>query len=78
MWVRSDYILGKDQCRFKMVGIRGIENYPSDHFVLRNRLLTCPTEAGHHCHTGGLLAHMGTVYRGSEETMNYQTYSGVV
>ena len=32
---RSDYILGIDRCRFKMVGIRGVRNYPSENLVLQ-------------------------------------------
>ena len=58
LWSRSEYILGKDQRRFEMVGIRGIRNYPSDHFILRVMLLIYPIKAGHYCKAGGLLAQM--------------------
>ena len=62
MRARSDYILGTDQLRFKMVVIRGRRNYPSYHFYLRARLLIFPTEAGHQCYPGGLPAQMVTVH----------------
>ena len=68
MQSRSDYILGTYQDRFKMVGIRGIRNYPSDHFVLRSRLIIYPTEVGHHCEIGVLPGQMGTVKGVSEDT----------
>ena len=41
-----------------MVGIRGIRNYPSDHFILRVMLLIYPIKAGHYCKAGGLMAQM--------------------
>ena len=47
MQERSDYIMGTYQRRFKMVGIRGVSNHPSDYFILRDRLLICPTDSGH-------------------------------
>ena len=62
-----DCILGTDWCHFKMVGIRGIRNYPPDHFTLRARLLIFPLESGHHCGAGGLPAQMVALYRGIEE-----------
>ena len=65
---RSDYIVGKDQLRFKMVGIRGISNFLSDHFTLRAKLLICSIEAGHQCNAGGLSAQMVNVHGGGEET----------
>ena len=57
----SDYILGTDWRRFEMVGIRGIRNYPSDHLILRARLIVCPTNAGHKCDAGVLPTQMGTM-----------------
>ena len=42
----SDYILETDLNRFEMVGIKGVRNYPSDHLVLRSRLINCTTEVG--------------------------------
>ena len=38
-----NYILGKDQPRFELFGIRDIGNFLSDHFALRARLLRHPT-----------------------------------
>ena len=54
MRVRWDYILEKYQRSFKMMGRRGVSDYPSDHFVLQASLIIFPTEAGHHC-SGGVL-----------------------
>ena len=51
---RNDYILGTDRHHFGMLGIRGVRNYASDKFALRDMLLKCPTEAGHHFDTGDL------------------------
>ena len=64
---RCAYILGIDWRRFKMVGIRGARNYNSDHFALRDRLLICRTEAGHHCSVGGIGTQIGAVRGGREE-----------
>ena len=36
---RCDYILGKDWLQFKMVVIKDVRNYSSDHFTLWARLL---------------------------------------
>ena len=54
MQASRTYILEKDRRRFEMVGIRGIRNYPSDHLVLRSRILFIPSEAGHQCDVGVL------------------------
>ena len=40
---RCDYILRMDQRLFYMVGIKGIQNYSSDHLPLQARLLQHPT-----------------------------------
>ena len=66
MGTRSDFILRTDQCCFRMVGIRGVSNYPSYHLILGARLL-CQTEAAHYCNTGGLPSQMGMVHRGIQE-----------
>ena len=68
MQASSDYILGADWCRFKMVGVRGIMNYPPDHLVLRSRILFSPTKAGHQWDEKGIPAQAGTVHRGIKET----------
>ena len=47
MQVICDYILGAYWCSFEMLGVRGINNYPSYHSVLQARLLIYPTLAGH-------------------------------
>ena len=52
MRARSDYILGIEWCRFKILGIRGVRDYPLYHFVLQARLLIYPTESGQHCNLG--------------------------
>ena len=62
-----DYILGTYWRRFKMVGIRGVKNYPSDHFTLRDRLLICLMEEYRHFGAGGLPEQIGPVHRGREE-----------
>ena len=64
MWERCDYILGTDQRRFGILGIRGVRNYPSDHVALQARLLIFPTKAGHHCGSGGLPSQIGAVHGG--------------
>ena len=46
LWERCDDILGIDCFCFEMVVIRYINNYSSDYFALRDRLLQCPTR----CH----------------------------
>ena len=51
-----------------MVGIRGVRNYPSDHFVLKAKLLICPNESGHQFNAGGPPAHIVTMQGGSKET----------
>ena len=45
--LRCNYILGTDRRRFKLVRIRDIHNYMSDHFAIRARLLIRPNR----CHT---------------------------
>ena len=65
---RSDYILGTYRLCFEMVGIRGVRNYPSDHFVLKAKLLICPNESGHQFNAGGPPAHIVTMQGGSKET----------
>ena len=67
-----------DQRRFEMLGIRGVRKYYPYLLVLWDRLLIIPTEAGHQRHTGGLLAQIGTVDGGNEETGIYKTHAGVV
>ena len=47
LWSICEYILGTDQRRFELVGIRDMRKFLSDHFVLRARLLQSPTR----CHT---------------------------
>ena len=66
MRARFDYILGTDWRRFVILGIRDLINYPSDHAALRDRLLIYPTEAGHRCGSGGLLAQIVSVHRGRD------------
>ena len=44
---RCDYILSTDQHLFKLVGIRHMSNYSSDHFALRAGLLQRPMR----CHS---------------------------
>ena len=39
---RCDYILGTDWRQFNIVGIRNMQNYQSDHFALRERILQRP------------------------------------
>ena len=65
---RSDFILGTDQRRFKMVVIRGIRNQPLDHLTLQASLLICITKASHQCDVGGLPAKMVTVHGVGEDT----------
>ena len=38
-----NYILGTDQCRFKLIGIWDMHNYMSDPFAIWARLLSLPT-----------------------------------
>ena len=84
-WVRqgrvmreiSDYILGTYRRHFKIVGIRGVRNHPSDHFALRSWLLIFPTEAGHNCDIDQLTSQIGTVNGGRKETRSYKTHMGV-
>ena len=76
MRAKSDNILGKYRRRLKMVVIRGIRNYPSYQFSLRDSLIICPTKAGHHCGPGGLPAQMVNVHRGRMYTGSYQTNEG--
>ena len=66
MWSSSNYILGTDRRHSKMMGIRDVRKYPSDHLVLLARILFSPTEEGHQCDAGGLLAQAGTMYGGSK------------
>ena len=68
MRASSDYILGTDRRRFKIVGIMGVSNYPLDHLVLRARLLLSPSKAGHKYNMGSLLAQEGMVHGGRRET----------
>ena len=46
--LRCNYILGTDQRLFKIVGIWDLRNYPSDHFVLRERLPQTPARCHGH------------------------------
>ena len=48
MGTRSDYILGTYRRLFEIVEIRGVRNYSSEHLVLRDSLLICPTKADHY------------------------------
>ena len=61
-------MLGTDWHHFKIVRIRDVRAYPSDHFALRARLLIYPTEAGHHCSADGLPAQIGSVHGGKEDS----------
>ena len=49
---RCDYIIGPDRCRFELVGIRNMQNFLSDHFALRARLLRFPTRCHYWYHRG--------------------------
>ena len=73
----SNYILGTGRHRFQMVGIRGVSNHLSYHLVLRARLLFSPTEAGHQCNAGFILAQVVMIHSYKEDTRRYPTYAGV-
>ena len=47
-----DYIMGTYWRCFEMLGIRGVRNYPSYHFILQARLLFGTTKAGHQGYAG--------------------------
>ena len=67
MQARCDYIMGTDRRHFKIVGIRGVRYYPSDHFTPRARILIFPTEVRPHCGADGLPSKIGYVHRDIEE-----------
>ena len=73
MQARSYYIMGTDWRHFKMVGIRGVSNYPSEHLVLQSRLLIYPNKEGHQYDAGVPRIQMGNVRRCSKDTRIYQT-----
>ena len=64
----SNYILATDRRCFEMVGIRGLQNYPSDHLVLWDSLIFSPTGEGHQCNAWCIPEKVGTVHGGSKET----------
>ena len=76
MGERSDYILGTKWFCFKIVVMKGVSNYPSDHFSLRASLIIFPTKSGYHENVGGLPEKTGTVHGYIEKTGTYQKYAG--